>query len=255
VEEVRLAAERVMRSIATGRRTAIDDIAERLQDPDEGVRQAAVEAYKGIGRTNVERGLKRAIPLLRHHDPGVRQAASDAMQGMMSPEEAAVIASAAMTVGRFRRRFPKRAGYADSDYESSVEEEDTRAGSHDHLEEKAAEVPEVQGSLEAIRTQSRSTTRADSAPHPPEPPKSAERTAAEKGQLEALLAGDMSRATTANQELLELVEEEEAPPPKTDTDTESELSESDTDLDTDPEASEEEGSRAESKQESANSRN
>ena len=35
-------------------------------------------------------------------------------------------------------------------------------------------------------------------------------------------------------ELLELVEEEEAPPPKTDTDTESELSESDTDLDTDP---------------------
>jgi len=121
VEEVRLTAEHVMKAIAAGRRTSIDDIALRLSDPDEEVRKAAVEAFAGCGPGKRERALKRAVPLLRHEDPGVRKSVVDAMAGMTNPEEGAAIAAAASAVARFRRRFAKPAGYADWDDDQKEE--------------------------------------------------------------------------------------------------------------------------------------
>jgi HEAT repeat protein len=215
VEAVRLTAERVMRSIAPGRRTAIDDVAERLADPDEGTRRAAVAAFEGVGAANRERALKRVVPLLRHPDAGVRQAASDAMQGMMGPEEAACVAAAAHTVGRFRRRFQGPAGWAEM--ESEEEEEDSQeAGS--------------QPSVEPTETQKMHE-------------------AAEAGVLEALMEGDLRRAAVLDVTERERLVEEEENQIKEDTDTESELSMSGTELDTDEEQEgsgdeeEEEGSR------------
>jgi len=121
VEEVRLTAEHVMKAIAAGRRTSIDDIALRLSDPDEEVRKAAVEAFAGCGPGKRERALKRAVPLLRHEDPGVRKSVVDAMAGMTNPEEGAAIAAAASAVARFRRRFAMPAGYADWDDDQKEE--------------------------------------------------------------------------------------------------------------------------------------
>jgi len=208
VEEVRRTAERVMAKIAPGRRTAIDDVADRLADPDEEVRRSAVEAFRGVAPGNRERALKRAVPLLRHADPGVRQAVSDAMQCMMGAEEAAVVAAAANIVGRYRRRFPKQAGYADMEEEE--EEED----------DEGAEITESQAAAEAAKA----TIAA------------------------ALQAGDQELAEKLEVEesaRLEREAEEERNKPKEDTDTESELSESESDVDTEDEkGSDELSSRA-----------
>lgn len=201
-EEVRRTAERVMAKIAPGRRTAIDDVADRLADPDEQVRRSAIEAFRGVAPGNRERALKRAVPLLRHADPGVRQAVSDAMQCMMGAEEAAVVAAAANVVGRYRRRFPKLAGYADME---EVEEEDD--------DDEGAEITESQAAAEA----------------------------AEAAIAVALKAGNdelAQKLAVEESERLEREAEEERNKPKEDTDTESELSESESDVDTEDEKGE-----------------
>merc|ERR1719253_35161 len=217
VDEVRRTAERVMRTIAPGRRTAIDDIAQRLADPDEEVRQAAVKAFKGIGPANRKRALTRAVPLLRHPDAGVRRAATEAMKGMTDGEEAACIAAAASCVARFRRRFPKAAGYAD------WEEEEDEDALIDEVEEEDFEAPEAEDNARA---------------------------AYEEGVAAALMAGDLQRASQLEkeeQERLAAVALAKKNRIKEDTDTESELSDSDTDEDEDVEREESaEGSRRDS---------
>merc|ERR1719498_1407896 len=140
--------------IGQGRRTAVDDSAQKLTDPDPEKRKAAIEAFKGIGASQRERALKRAVPLLRHEDPGVREAVSEAMQGMLGTEEAAVVAAAAATVGKYRRRFPGPAGWADMESEEEDEDEEEGAaggqgdGSHQNESSSPSRAPSRAPSLE-----------------------------------------------------------------------------------------------------------
>jgi len=220
-EEVRRTAERVMAKIAPGRRTAIDDVADRLADPDEEVRRSAIEAFRGVAPGNRERALKRAVPLLRHADPGVRQAVSDAMQCMMGAEEAAVVAAAASVVGRYRRRFPKLAGYAMLPKLSEEEEEEEAAA---EAEAAAAQAAAAEAVTEAAQAAIAAALQAGN------------EELAEKLEVE-------------ESERLEREAEEERNKPKEDTDTESELSESESDVDTEDEkGSDEQSSRADSKE-------
>jgi HEAT repeat protein len=204
VEDVRLKAEQVMRTIAPGRRTAIDDIVKLLQEPDEGARQTAVKAFAGVAPERRSRAIKRIVPLLRHADAGVREAAGAAMQGM-SPEESNAIAAAASAVARFRRRFLKHRGHALYDEEEDEEEEEDTS--------QAVSVALPEGSAAAAVD----ATRAQMA--------------------ETLIAGDMVQAIAHHDDLEDLVHEAAI---KEDTDTESELSESDTDATEEEEAGEDE---------------
>jgi len=111
-EEVRLAAQRVLRSIACGRRTAIDALAKLLSHPDEKARLIAADTFMGVAEARQDRAMKRTSKLLRHSDEGVRAAASNAVSSFSEGQESAVIHAAASVVERWRRgRFTNLRGH------------------------------------------------------------------------------------------------------------------------------------------------
>eukprot|EP00427_Karlodinium_veneficum_P011684 CAMPEP_0169077574 /NCGR_PEP_ID=MMETSP1015-20121227/8952_1 /TAXON_ID=342587 /ORGANISM="Karlodinium micrum, Strain CCMP2283" /LENGTH=813 /DNA_ID=CAMNT_0009137109 /DNA_START=38 /DNA_END=2480 /DNA_ORIENTATION=- len=199
VEDVRLTAERVLQLIAPGRRTAIDNLATQLTDSDEIARQAAANAFAGVGPDRRDRSLKRLVPLLRHKDDGVRQAACKAMQGMTNPEEAMAIEAAANVVAKFRRRFEKPRGHALIEEED--DEDDDGASVSGTVNSSATSVAPTEGRQPRFKA----------------------------AVTAALLCGDLGKANLLVEEERDLLEQERQF--KEDTDTESELSESDTDVD------------------------
>eukprot|EP00930_Biecheleria_cincta_P035914 TRINITY_DN24666_c0_g1_i1.p1 TRINITY_DN24666_c0_g1~~TRINITY_DN24666_c0_g1_i1.p1 ORF type:complete len:966 (+),score=185.31 TRINITY_DN24666_c0_g1_i1:31-2928(+) len=109
-EEVRLAAKRVICSIAQGRRTAIAALTEILKSGDENVRNLAVETFPGVAESNREHATKRTMRLIRHPDEGVRNASSRAIAAFSksaSPEGSTfgeqVLAAAASVASRWRQ--------------------------------------------------------------------------------------------------------------------------------------------------------
>lgn len=112
-EEVGLAAQRVICSIAQGRRTAIAALLEILKSGDERVRNLVVDTFAGVAGSNRnrERASKRISSLIRHPDEGVRDAASRAVAASSkktSPEGNTfgeqVILAAASVASRWRQK-------------------------------------------------------------------------------------------------------------------------------------------------------
>lgn len=113
--EVRLACQRVLRTIARGRRTAIDCLSEMLKHPSEETRLIVADTFRGLAEPRAERAIARTHRLLRHGDAGVRSAATRAVAAFSAQSEQdfshSVTVAASEITARFRRaRFQAPAG-------------------------------------------------------------------------------------------------------------------------------------------------
>jgi len=252
-EDVRAAAVQTLGSIATGRRTAIDATVERLSDLDERVRLAAVNALQGVAPERRDRALKRTVPLLRHADAGVRDTVTAAIQAMSPPGEAIAIAATATTVARFRRRFaaPRGAGLEEdsstldggSAAASDAEVGGTSCcsgsgyGARRHAGRGPLACPGSSDTCVGVGVGAGSEHAASSGASSPgrfgqhRPLPARGHAAADSTMLNMLLAGDLSSAMEARQELCESDAEDDEKEPSSDTDPEEELSDSETDVD------------------------
>jgi len=112
-QQVRTLAQKVLKSIGRGRRTAIDALTEVLKTGDTEAKELAAVAFRGVSESREDRAVLRTSRLLRHADEGVREAATKACGASAAGQDDAVIAAASAVCAKFRRdRFTGLRGNA-----------------------------------------------------------------------------------------------------------------------------------------------